>query len=1164
MEIITPRKLQTLIEENQRLSEGLLPELIKKLILNSCDTKNLRIPHGEDIWAPGFDGLIDNSTQTSYVESGYSVWECGTNRHSLKKIDEDYSKRTREDLGIDKKETVFYLVVPRIWHYRKSISQWEKEHSDWKKTIVYDASRLCDWINSEPAVSAWLLEKYFNQPASFQTVDNSWTQYSQKTNPSMTDSLFLSDRLEELDQFYSLLQTDIIRVKADSFVEAQGFVLSALMNRKSLASQSIIVNDERTYRLISSFVKNKLIVLNYPCNHDLPAENNNRKIVCYNKEDTGIQQGIRIKPLPKYHYISAFQHMGLSEAKAHELYSFSHGNLRTVIRRIPGSANDKKPEWANMADINLLAPLLFMRKINGSSKGDRKLAELLTGKSFDDIEEKYQELSRLEDNPVKIIKNYYILVNHEETWDTLGYTTNGKQYNRLTDTVFLFLDSIEKNGCFEDYIPGSYGLSVMFNALLSNYNYFFMDDPEAEALCEMARKMLNYVYKPRVDRLCIRNLSLLAEVAPCVVADFLSTDMASPSGLVYLLFDNKDYSDQYVEILFAFDVLTHYNQSVVSACKSLFKLCQKRYVTQIANSPEDSLITALCLINTSVALDLKEKAELIKKFYLEDPELMNDIIIKVVQKDSYFISHRPERKKENQYQGIAVADYFHVIEDISADVIKNAIREGMSKQIISFLSMYYRFMPGFLLKAAEEISKDNFSFEDLAELNYYAREKCCEIKRYRMKEDSVYLEPLVKWINATTDDRCLFHWLFHKYYDSPDDRLIDEEYDYETRNRRLEAIRVEALQDIISAKGMDGVSIITGFMENIYMWGAFLADNLSAVYVESIVSQLLVKDKLAIAAAMLDRTDKSVFAKTYTLLNQSGRYRLFAFMNRLDIDDLLLSEDDKEHYWQKKNLLRYDERAYSKLLKYYPAGLLRYCFETIEQDPTNYMDMVHEVLNAILSSNQGLLSSERMEDYALKEMMKTIDTTYYTDEWGRISKNLFAQGIISELPISGAKYFFDHPDELIAYVNSKKEREYEIARHFLLPVCVYNEPDKLRSFANSLLKGNLPGLLGNILGRSISGADGGFLHESIREMLEEINNENVDQGIVITYINNRGAHAVTDGSASKEKANSFFKLADRLQISYHHTADILRSIGEFLLQESKRDYIYSEVESEYY
>ena len=89
MEIITPRKLQALIEENQRLSEGLLPELIKKLILNSCDTKNLRIPHGEDIWAPGFDGLIDNSTQTAYVESGYSVWECGTNRHSLKKIDED-------------------------------------------------------------------------------------------------------------------------------------------------------------------------------------------------------------------------------------------------------------------------------------------------------------------------------------------------------------------------------------------------------------------------------------------------------------------------------------------------------------------------------------------------------------------------------------------------------------------------------------------------------------------------------------------------------------------------------------------------------------------------------------------------------------------------------------------------------------------------------------------------------------------------------------------------------------------------------------------------------------------------------------------------------------------------------------------------------------------
>ena len=97
MDIITPRKLQTLSTEKQRLFEGLLPELIKKLIVNTCDVDKLRIPHGEDIWAHGFDGLIHNSEKTEYVDYGYSVWEFGTSGNALKKINDDYVYTSRPE-----------------------------------------------------------------------------------------------------------------------------------------------------------------------------------------------------------------------------------------------------------------------------------------------------------------------------------------------------------------------------------------------------------------------------------------------------------------------------------------------------------------------------------------------------------------------------------------------------------------------------------------------------------------------------------------------------------------------------------------------------------------------------------------------------------------------------------------------------------------------------------------------------------------------------------------------------------------------------------------------------------------------------------------------------------------------------------------------------------
>ncbi len=110
MDIINASMLNALSTEKKREFEGLLPLLVKKLILNSCTAiDSIRIPHGEDIWAPGFDGFIHCTKQTTYVASGDSVWEFGTNKDSLKKINEDYDKRTLNSQGITKEETSFYF-----------------------------------------------------------------------------------------------------------------------------------------------------------------------------------------------------------------------------------------------------------------------------------------------------------------------------------------------------------------------------------------------------------------------------------------------------------------------------------------------------------------------------------------------------------------------------------------------------------------------------------------------------------------------------------------------------------------------------------------------------------------------------------------------------------------------------------------------------------------------------------------------------------------------------------------------------------------------------------------------------------------------------------------------------------------------------------------------
>lgn len=175
MDIMTPGYLEMLCDKNKKQFEGILPLLIKKLIISSCKTvSSIRIPDRDDIWAPGFDGIIICDEISTYVPSGTSVWEFGTNTDSLTKINKDYEKRTNNPRGVNKADTCFRLVIPKVWAYNrtKTISEWEKEHSEWKETRVYDATMLCDWINREPAICAWLLEQFEEGLMIFSTVSH--------------------------------------------------------------------------------------------------------------------------------------------------------------------------------------------------------------------------------------------------------------------------------------------------------------------------------------------------------------------------------------------------------------------------------------------------------------------------------------------------------------------------------------------------------------------------------------------------------------------------------------------------------------------------------------------------------------------------------------------------------------------------------------------------------------------------------------------------------------------------------------------------------------------------------------------------------------------------------------------------------------------------------
>lgn len=441
MELLTATQLQNYCETHPREFQALLPELIKRLIICSQPSLNgIRIPYSDDIWAPGFDGIIECSNDSANVDSGISVWEFGTNSNVLSKINDDYKKRTEDSLGVDKAKATFCLVTPRVWAVQSiSIKEWEQEKTDWKRVRVYDGVVLADWINSEPAVYAWLYECLFRQSRpDFETVSSSWNHFSSKTNPPLSSLMFLDKRENGVQVLYGLCSPDtIIRIKAETRIESYGFALAALRENADLRERCIVVNDSKSFSQLSSQLCGKVFLLNYPCTDDI-ITNGNTVIICFNKESTCIEGNINLNPLPKSHFLRAFKSMGFDYAEADALYTATCGNMRALIRKIPGCTNEDRPDWANLGSLHLLIPIAFLRSFHPVR--DRKLVEQLSGTSYMAIENKYNELLRLEDSPIKRVGDYYSIVDFESTFAILNIHTSDSAFDRLNAAVLSILN----------------------------------------------------------------------------------------------------------------------------------------------------------------------------------------------------------------------------------------------------------------------------------------------------------------------------------------------------------------------------------------------------------------------------------------------------------------------------------------------------------------------------------------------------------------------------------------------------------------------------------------------------------------------------------------------------------------------------------------------------
>ena len=1170
MELINAEKLVSIIEEHSRNFQGLLPELIKRLIIYSvADLTSIRIPDKNDIWAPGFDGIVECIKGSLYVNSGKSVWEFGSSNDSLKKINSDYDKRTRNSLGIDKNETTYYAVVPKIWAFDNQgcpISSWANDKKDWKEVKLYDASILSDWINQCPVVAAWFFEEIFEDDIlEFSTVTKAWNQFSSATSPALSTSMFIRGRDREIQELCECInEKTIIKIKSKTSMDSYGFCLSSFMLSEDLKNSVIVVNDIKSYKRISELCHNKIVLLK-PMNIEGFIDNN-ISIMCYSVEAVSIEPDIQLSPLKKKDFLASLKEMNVNECDLEYYYYHTHGELWALMRMIPGSSNISKPKWAHDPSIKELYPLLFMKNIDINKESDRYICEKLCGKEFESILLVYDDFLKMDDSPIKKSEDIYSIVSSEETWNVLSPNVNGQEIKRLTDTYLYIIDI--SLGIKTDGYNIRYKASNYIYQLTLNYLYYSYSDFENRILKNHIGRILKRTWE---SKNIMSTLRLFAEAVPEMVMDLLENDYKSTGSNISQIFNDGGYTSCYIHILSALDVLALNKATKIRACNLLFKMCEIQTSYYWHSTPQESLLNALWLRVEEGSLTLNDKKRLALQ-YLNNDEIGIGIVFDLLTKESSMRAVRiGSRKREKQ--PIIEQEFLETVNELSSELIKRILNRNDVTYIVRIIE-YYRFFSLEILKSMlDEVKNRDFELINKVRINYTIRRIVYNFRKYKSKS-SDYLaifEAFIKDIEDNNWDENQLHLFFDGYYncyviDSP---YLKKDNAHMEEDRYTYAYRIDILNKMCSQTESNYLVPLIQIMSDDVNFGYLIGASDFQCRYNEVVKIAIGAKKYILISGFLDKIDANTAYNQIKKLSIDVQKTILSNMHSKEIAGLLEDNDSKLFFWSNKSMYQYSDYEFEQLMKYNPNGLLPYYTVIESQDMSANKSIIMNVLSAIIEKKHNDNTVYQRDKDLINHFIVEMDNnSYYSDEYAVICLNLSRYDYNHRMHNCIKKYYFHHPQLICKLINDNSDDFFncvEFELYYELPISAFEGFGLLVDFIQTIIdntdadkKGSAYSLIGELLSRALD-KNNTEKNSIIFKIVDNYNNINIDSGFKSGYDSLIHVRFVGDGTDQKAKHDELLQVAEKIEIDYPHSAQLLREISKRYLYNYKTDRISSEL-----
>lgn len=814
--------------KNTRDREHLLPVLLRRLIhATGRELRHVDFPGNDNAQRHGWDGRVEADAATPWVPKGKSCWEFSVNQRPNQKAEHDYRARLKTLSGEERAGCTFVFVTPRNWEGKIQWARGKEATGDWKAVRALDASDLEQWLETTIAPRIWLAGELGIPEARevFGTVERFWNRWAEASEPPMTAAIFkpsLAAHAGDLKKWLEKKPSDRpFTVAADSKEEAIAFVASLLRHEHLPADardRAVVFESASELRTLaqssSPFIP---IVYSDEAEREIAALYRQRHcIVVRPRNAVDREPDVAVELLSHAAFEHALADMGVERERVDRLARESGRSPTVLRRRLSRIDAIRRPRWAgDKKAARRLMPMVLVGAWHNGSKADCEVLAALSGGAYQRVEEEIAALLRYDDCPVWCVDQYRGVVSKIDALFAIGRWMTA---NDVTDFVELAEDVLSEVGNHSNALRT--GICETLVMLSVHGNALFRERLGIDVATRVAVLVERLVTPLTSAKLCSYegDLPAYAEAAPKEFLAALEEDLKRPKPVLQEFVKPArvglfHHNPVRTGVLWALERLAWKPQTLMRVVLVLARLSQTTIDDNWFNKPVNSLAAIFLSWLPQTAAPLDDRIKALETLCRRFPDVGWQICIQQVE-GPHQIGHSNARPRwrndaadaghgvprderfgfERKARGLAIAWPTHDKTTLGELVER---LENMPEE--DRISVWDR---------VDAWARTTIDDKAKAELRERIRRSVLVRRRPARGSESAQLDRAREIVDklAPRDPVVRHAWLFAgSWVEYSADELDEVDLDFDERARRIHELRTDAMTEIWSARGRDGV-----------------------------------------------------------------------------------------------------------------------------------------------------------------------------------------------------------------------------------------------------------------------------------------------------------------------------------------------------------------------